>query len=44
MVAHGEPGAYTGTLRSATFTPGPIAPDAPFLHLEVLRQIGQALG
>ncbi len=38
------PFPYTGTLRSATFTPGPIAPDAPFLHLEVLRQIGQALG
>ena len=38
------PFPYTGTLRSASFVPGPIAPDAPFLHLDVLREMGQALG
>ncbi|MCB0996183.1 MAG: arylsulfatase [Acidimicrobiales bacterium] len=38
------PFPYSGHLPSATFVPGPLAPDAPFLYLDALREIGQALG
>ncbi len=34
--------AYTGPLRSVTYTPGPDAPDAPSTMVDLLREIGRA--
>ena len=36
------PFAYTGALTSATYTPGPDAPDAPSTMVDLLREIGSA--
>jgi arylsulfatase len=32
---------YTGEIRSVTYAPGPLAPDAPAALLEVLRELGR---
>lgn len=32
--------SYTGALRSVTFTPGELAPDAGSRFLDVLREVG----
>lgn len=32
---------YTGEIASVTYTPGPLAPDAPTALLEVLREMGR---
>jgi arylsulfatase len=32
---------YTGVIQSVTYTPGPLAPDAPAALLEVLRELGR---